>query len=344
MRRAGSWLWAALILVLGAAAVAAFALPTGQYLVTPGVTQNLNRIVSVSGGTRPRHGRILMVAVGVEPANWAQVLTAGFNPADELLPGGALMPAGMSFNQYVKLSMLEMQQSHADAQAAAFRALGMRVTTLAPQVYVAGVEAGGPSQGHLQVMDRLISVAGHRVTSATMVVNLMHSIEPGTTVKVEVARGAKTLTVPVATRVSPIDNRSAFLGVELMQIAPYRFPRKVSIKTADIGGPSAGMMFSLAIIAQTRPEISFPGNAVVAGTGEITPTGQVEPIGGAGAKVLTAYRSGATLFLCPTANYAAAAAVKRALDIPIRIVPVSSLSQALAAVGYQRSGSAQALG
>lgn len=344
MQRAANWLWASLILVVGSIAVAAFVLPTGQYLITPGVTQNLDRIVHVAGGTAPHRGRILMVAVGVEPANWFQVLTARLRPADELLPEGSLMPAGMSFHQYVKLSMLQMQQSHADAQAAAFRALGMPVESLAPRVYVGGVEAGGPSQGRLAVMDRLLAVDGHRVVSATGVVDLMRTVEPGTIVAVTVARGKRTMVVRVPTRVSPIDNKSAFLGIELMQVAPYRFPRKVSIQTSDIGGPSAGMMFSLAIIAQTRPEKAFPGSAVVAGTGEITPTGQVEPIGGAGAKLLTAYRSGARLFLCPTANYAAANAVKTALHIPIRIVPVQTLSQALTAVGYPTSHGGQAVG
>jgi Lon-like protease len=334
MRRIQNWLWAVAVLVVGAALVAAFALPTGQYLITPGVTQNLNRIVHVSGGTTPKRGRILMVAVGVEPANWLQVLTARFRPADELLPSGSLMPAGMTFNQYVQLSMLEMQQSHADAQAAAFRAMGMKVTTLAPQVYIASVESGGPSAGRLEAMDRLLSLDGKPVTSAVGVVDQMHGIEPGTTVHLKVVRGSRTLTVSVVTRVSPLDNKSAFLGVELMQVAPYKFPRKVSIDTSNIGGPSAGMMMSLAIIAQTRPKAAFPGSHVVAGTGEITPTGQVEPIGGAGAKVLTAYDSGATVFLVPVANYASAKAVKDALHLPIRIIPVSTLSQALSAVGY----------
>ena len=344
MRRIANGLWSLAVLVVGAAAVAAFTVPTGQYLITPGVTQNLNRIVHVAGGTTPRHGRILMVAVGVEPANWLQVLTARFQPADELLPGGALMPPGMNFNQYVKLSMLEMQQSHADAQAAAFRAMGMPVRTLPAQVYIAGVESGGPSAGRLQVMDRVLAVDGRPATSAGGIVNLMHTIEPGTTVKIRVVRDGVTRTVAVQTRLSPLDGKSAFLGVELMQIAPYRFPRRVTIDTSNIGGPSAGMMFSLAIIAQTRPSARFPGTAVIAGTGEITPTGQVEPIGGAGAKVLTAYDSGARLFLCPAANYAAARAVKAALHLPIRIVPVRTLSQALSAVGYGQASSQSAAG
>lgn len=340
MRRFGNLLWAAAVVVGGALAIFGFAVPTGQYLITPGVTQNLDRIVHVAGGTRPRHGQLLMVAVGVEPANWFQVLTAGLHPADEILPAGELMPAGMTFNQYVQLSMLEMRQSHADAQVAAFRALGMPVRTLAPEVYVAGVESDGPSAGRLDVMDRLLSIDGKPVRSAAGVVNEMAGIEPGTTVHVRLVRGSRTLDVAVTTRLSPLNDKSAFLGIEVMQIAPYQFPRRVTIDTSNIGGPSAGMMMSLAIIAQTRPTATFPGRRVVAGTGEITPTGQVEQIGGAGAKVLTAYDSGATIFLCPTANYAQAESVKKALHLPIRIVPVTTLDGALSALGYPTTGSA----
>ena len=344
VRRIGNWLWAGAVVVVGALAVFAFAMPTGQYLITPGVTENLDHIVHVSGGTKPSRGRILMVAVGVQPANWYQVVTARFHAADELLPSGSLMPPGMSFNQYIQLSLLEMRQSHADAQAAAFRALGMPVKTLPAQVYIAGIEADGPSQGRLHVMDQLLSVDGTPVRSALGLVDQMRTIEPGATVHLRVKRGARTLDVAVTTRLSPLNDKSAFLGVELMQIEPYKFPRSVHIDTSNIGGPSAGMMFSLAIIAQTRPKATFPGSAVVAGTGEITPTGQVEPIGGAGAKVLTAYRSGATVFLCPTANYASAKRVKTALHLPIRIVPVQTLSQALSAVGYASSGAGSVAG
>lgn len=342
---AGLRRWAAAALVAaGLAAAALFALPTGQYLILPGITQNLNCIVHVSGARPPRQGRILMVAVSVAPANWWQVLTARWHPGEELVPAAALMPPGMGFSQYVQLAMLQMRQSHDAAQAAAFRALGMPVERLAPEVYVAGVEDPGPSARLLRVMDRVVAVDGRRVQTASQVVSIVHRLRPGTRVRLTVVRGAHTLAVTVPSGANPVDRTSAFLGVELLQVAPYRFPRRVSIDTSDIGGPSAGVMFSLAIIAQLRPHPDFPGPTVVAGTGEITPTGQVEAIGGVGAKVITAYRSGARLFLCPQANYAAAVAVQRALHLPIRIVPVRTLSQALAAVGYDARTGGQVAG
>jgi PDZ domain-containing protein len=344
MRRTSGVLWAVAAVAAAALAVVLFVLPTGQYLILPGITQNLNRIVHVSGGQPPRRGRILMVAVSVEPANWLQVLTARWRPGQELLPAQELMPSGMTFNQYVELSYLQMQQSHDDAKAAAFRALGMPVRTLPPEVYVGGIEPGGPSNGRLEVMDRLVAVDGAPVTSAAEVVSMMHGIRPGSVVRVRVERNGAARTVAIRTATSPIDHKSAFLGVELMQVTPYRFPREVRIDTSQIGGPSAGMMFSLAIIAQVRPRPTFPGSEVVAGTGEITPSGQVEPIGGVAEKVITAYRSGAHLFLCPAANYQAAVAVKKALGIPIRIVPVATLGQALTAVGYTPGTSGQLAG
>jgi len=336
-RSTWTWGWAVALLALGLALVVLFALPTGQYLILPGSTLNLNRIVHVHGERPPAHGRILMVAVSVAPADYLQVLTARFQAGEELVPAGELMPAGMSFEQYIRLSMLQMNQSHSAAQVAAFHALDLPVRTLRPEVYVAGVVAPGPSNGRLQVMDLIRTVNGVPVRTAAQLVTQVHAMRPGTTVRLQVVRNGKTRTVAVRTGRSPTTPGSAFLGIELMQVLPYKFPRQVTIDTNDIGGPSAGMMMSLAIIAQIDPHARFPGRAVVAGTGEITASGQVQPIGGVAEKVITAYRSGARLFLCPQANYAAAVAVQRALHIPIRIVAVKSLAQALNAVGYTRS-------
>lgn len=328
--------WFAGIAALVAAAVAFLVfVPTGQYVILPGITQNLNQIVSVSGAKPPSRGRLLMVAVTVEPSNWFHVLAARWQPAEELLPSGELFPSNMTFSQYVDLSMLQMQQSHVAAKAAAFRALGMPVKTLTPEVYVAALVPKEPADGHLDVMDQIVAVDGTKVTGALPLTHLVEAVKPGSEVSIQVVRGTKTLTVHLRTAKSPFNPKQSFLGVELTQLQPYQFPRKVTIRTSEIGGPSAGMMFAVEIISQVHPEPNLPGGRVIAGTGEITPGGSVLPIGGAGEKVVTAYDSGARTFLVPKANYASALRVKNALHLPIRVIPVETLDQALQAIGYK---------
>ena len=69
----------------------------------------------------------------------------------------------------------------------------------------------------------------------------------------------------------------------------------------DIGGPSAGLMFSLAIYDTLTPG-SLTGDQVVAGTGTIKDDGSVGPIGGIQQKIVSARDDGASLFLVPPDN------------------------------------------
>jgi PDZ domain-containing protein len=335
--RARQWAQWAPVAALAAAALGGFLFyaPTGQYVILPGITGNLNRMVHVAGGRVPRHGRILMVAVTLQPARWIDVLTAPWQPAEELVPASALMPAGMPFSQYVQLSMLQMNESQDAAKTAAFRVLGMPVRPLPPRVYVAGVIPKGPSAGRLQVMDRILDVDGRPVTTASQLTAAVRRLPAGSLVTLTILRGRSVRAVAIRSGHNPLYPSAAFLGVELMQVQPYLYPRQVSIAASDIGGPSAGMMFAMEIVAQVRPEADFPGHRIIAGTGAITAAGQVEPIGGAAEKVVTASRSGAQVFLVPYANYASALRVKERLHLAIRVVPVRTLRQALQAVGYR---------
>jgi len=105
----------------------------------------------------------------------------------------------------------------------------------------------------------------------------------------------------------------------------FTFPFTVKISVGDIGGPSAGMMFALGIIDKLTPD-NLTGGKFIAGTGEITDTGNVEPIGGIQQKMVGARDAGATVFLTPASNCADA---KAAVPAGLKIVKVSTLSQAM---------------
>jgi PDZ domain-containing protein len=88
------------------------------------------------------------------------------------------------------------------------------------------------------------------------------------------------------------------------------------------------MMFALEIYDQITGANLAHGQTV-AGTGEIFPNGKVAPIGGVAQKVVTVYRAGARVFLCPVLNYPKAAAMAKKLGYHMKIYPVATLSQAL---------------
>ncbi|MFC9268101.1 S16 family serine protease [Streptomyces zhihengii] len=102
---------------------------------------------------------------------------------------------------------------------------------------------------------------------------------------------------------------------------------KVSLHLADVGGPSAGLLFALGIVDKLDGDGSggdLTGGRTIAGTGTITPEGEVGPVGGVSLKTQAAKRDGATVFLVPEAECADAQA-----ELPegLRLIPVTTLER-----------------
>ena len=120
------------------------------------------------------------------------------------------------------------------------------------------------------------------------------------------------------------------MGVQVEPIAmDFVFPFEVTIDTGDVGGPSAGLAFTLALIDDLTPG-DLTGGADVAVTGTIQPDGSVGPIGGAGQKAAAVRRDGLDLFLVPSDDYEDA--VEHAGD-DLEVVAVDTIDEALDALG-----------
>ncbi|MEV8430460.1 hypothetical protein PGH47_16695 [Streptomyces sp. HUAS 31] len=113
---------------------------------------------------------------------------------------------------------------------------------------------------------------------------------------------------------------------------------KVTLKLADVGGPSAGLLFSLGIIDKLNGDGTggdLTGGRTIAGTGTIDPAGKVGAVGGVSLKTQAASRDGATVFLVPKAECGDA---KAELPKGLRLVPVTTLKGAVNALTALESG------
>lgn len=189
---------------------------------------------------------------------------------------------------------VSMVTSQDAAIAVALRELGFETK---PAVEVSFVEKGMPAEGKLLVRDVLLKVNGEPITEAQQLVEAVRETEPGDAVDLTIRRGRTTSEVSVVPR--QIDGRQ-YIGITPGNGYLFPFDVRVNIDS-DIGGPSAGLMFSLAIYDTLTPG-SLTGGGVVAGTGEIAATGEVGPIGGIQQKIAGARDDGAELFLVPPAN------------------------------------------
>lgn len=243
-------------------------------------------------------GELRMTTVYVstpeEKVGLTELLKAYFDPDDAVWPRSAVYAPEETDQSSDRESAGAMVSSQDTAVAAALTQLGEKIT---PIVDIVDITPGMPADGRLKVRDVLISVGGTTITSTQDVIDAVDGAPKGEPVAFVVRRGKRKVTVEVTPRTVDGDYRVGFTpGVG------FDFPYRVSVNVPDrIGGPSAGLMMSLAIFDTLTPG-SLTDGADIAGTGTITPSGEVGPIGGIQQKIAAARDAGAELFFVPADN------------------------------------------
>jgi Lon-like protease len=329
--------------IAGLATVAAIAVavlfPVPYVILTPGPTLNTlgkdssgQPLISITGHpTYPPKGHLNLVTISYQGGpgsnmNIFQALRGWLSSSEAVVPQSELFPPGQTAQQTQAQDTEQMASSQELATAAALTQLHIKYQT---QVEVLSTVAGYPASSVLKSGDVIESVDGKPVTGESSLSSMITAHPVGSTVQLEVLRAGKTLTIPVASKSS---GGSAVIGVQVQE--QYKFPFNVQISVGDIGGPSAGMMFALGIIDKLTP-LNLTGGQFIAGTGEITAAGQVQPIGGIQQKMVGARDAGATVFLAPAGNCADTAG---AVPAGLRVVKVSTLSQAVSDLEAIKAG------
>ena len=128
---------------------------------------------------------------------------------------------------------------------------------------------------------------------------LLKNTKPGQVVTIDFRRKNEPAGVAQITLGTNKDRDYGFLGVAVLD-APWA-PFVVDFNLANMGGPSAGLMFSLAVVDKLTTG-DLAGSTFVAGTGTISVDGKVGQIGGITHKMVAASEAGATVFLVPAKN------------------------------------------
>ncbi|MFE0251926.1 PDZ domain-containing protein [Streptomyces sp. NPDC059010] len=322
--------------------------------MSPGPTVNTlgehdgEPVLQVSGHkTYPTTGHLNMTTVRVTSADYKMNLVEavyGWLAHDnKVVPHDTLYPDGKTEEQSTQENAEEFSQSQESAKVAALKALDIPVQSW---VIVATVVKGTPAEGKLHAGDVIKAVDGTAVKEPADVAKLVTKRKPGQDVvftivpaKEQVAaekeRRTPTKTEKITIRTVESDDSSekrAIVGISAG--TDHTFPFSIDIKLADVGGPSAGLMFALGLYDKLTPG-SLTGGKFVAGTGTIDDEGKVGPIGGIEMKTVGAREKGAQYFLTPADNCATAAR-----DVPdgLTLVKVGTISDALDALKDIRSG------
>lgn len=265
-------------------------------------------IIQVSGAKTYRDdGELRMTTVSVSQEgvdkNLFEVMSDWVDPDSAVYPYDIVHPPGTTAEQEEVEGKVQMVSSQANAIAAALRRLDYEVT---PALEVLSITPTAPADGSLAVRDKFVSVDGVSLTAdekgQRALLDAIQGAKDGQKLSFVVLRDGEEVTVPVGTEVVTDDDGTKRRQIGIQLGLGFVFPFTVSVNISDnIGGPSAGLMFALAIYDTLTPG-SLTGGQDVAGTGELDSQGTVGAIGGIQQKIAGAREAGADLFLVPEDN------------------------------------------
>jgi Lon-like protease len=319
----------ALLFVVLAAVIALVPVPYVTW--APGATYNLlgkvgdKQAITVTGvPSYSTSGELLMTTISVtapdSTLSLPEILISYFMPAREVLPRQSIYSTGASASEITTKDSKLMVESQDSAVVAALREAGVSVTEVP---MVDSVQTSGPAAGILEPGDLITAVDGVAVATPAAVKAAIRSQNVGQSVSFSIKRDGAVMTQTVVTRAITQAPDVPVVGIDVT--VGYEYAPKVTFAIdSDVGGSSAGLMFSLAIYDQIK-QGDLTGGQIIAGTGTMAADGTVGQIGGVEEKLSAAARDKATIFVLPKNDCTKLSSVPDG----VRLVPVSTLKEAV---------------
>lgn len=259
-------------------------------------------LIKISGvETYSTTGELNMTTVSETGGPYGQLIlfdamVAWFNPTQTVIPTNQQYPNLTDREQIKAESRRMFSASQANAIAAALDYLEIPAERT---VRVDSVVIGAPADGKVEPGDLVLAVNQKPVTTSEQVVEYVQAEKPGAEIVLTLKRNEEVFDVAIISEESKVKPGAASVGVAIgPSIDP---PFDIEFELEDVGGPSAGMMFTLGIIDElSANEITF--GKKIAGTGTVNVIGEVGPVGGVFQKIAASEKAGADLFLLPAIN------------------------------------------
>ena len=331
-RSAALWV-AGPFLLLFAVFVASFHVVLPYYAIAPGKLGGVENLVVIPEGSRfPSKGEVLLTTVTLGETRAIDALVGWLDPDVDLLPRDQILPPKVSDDQFRQLNLQQIDDSKGKAVAVALRRLGYTVPEKGEGALIVSIVPGLPADGRLQPGDVITAVDGKPVSLHEQAREMLRNRKPGESVRLDLrnADGHGTRAEDLILARHPDGSGTGAVGVDLLTFKrTYEPPIKVEIRSGAIGGPSAGLAFTLGVIDALTPG-DLTGGKNVAVTGTIEPDGTVGPVGGVAQKTVAVKESGVKVFLVPEEKYEEAL---RKAGKGLKIIKIHTLEDALAALG-----------
>ncbi|MFA9557344.1 SepM family pheromone-processing serine protease [Evansella sp. AB-rgal1] len=308
------------------------------YFTIPGDALVLTDVIEVEDA-HEYEGTFMLTTVRMGQANIVNYVWALFSDQREIIPERQIRPPGETDEEYQHRQLMMMTGSQDVAVLVAYEYVGKTAYIENKGVFVTGVIPDMGAEGKLEQGDKIIAVEGEEVLETSRLLNVLSSYELGEIVELTIERGDSVETVAIEMMYFPedLDDTGERVGVGISYPVTdselIRDP-EITINTNKIGGPSAGLMFTLEIINQLSEEDITRGYDI-AGTGSIDEDGKVGRIGGIKQKVIASHNAGADIFFAPHelgvegSNYEQALEAAKSIRTNMEIVPVDTYEDAL---------------
>ncbi|MDH3755153.1 MAG: PDZ domain-containing protein, partial [Acidimicrobiia bacterium] len=300
--------------------------PTDIYALRPGSVRDTTDIIQVSDADFfDPDGQInfTTITLSANISRWEK-WRLDDDPTIQLVPEDVIN-GDRDRDEQRELNLAAMESSKDLAAIVALEYLGLAGDPTGEGALIRSVLPGAAADGILVSTDVVIGVDGSPIEFADELVDAVRALEPGDEITLEVLRIDETISVPVVLGTGD-DGESAQLGVEVTTFQlSADFPVDVDIDTGEVGGPSAGLAFTLGIIDVLTPG-ELTGGLSVATTGTIQADGGIGPVGGVAQKAVAARDSGIDVFIVPSIEFDEA--LSQAGDM--RVETADTLEEAIA--------------
>jgi PDZ domain-containing protein len=326
--------------LLGLAVYLLFFLPIPYFIERPGSAVVINDKVEVDGQTDGSDSQYMLTTIEVFRATPFSSLFQ-FLPYHSGVSEADMLGSYDDYDDYRMLQQYYMDYSIDTAKAAAFNAAELPYDIEYEGVYVMSVSPESNFYDELEMGDSISEINGESFENTDGFIEYISQQSVGDEVNLTVVRSGETTQVS-GELILIEETGNPGIGITLVTQSSVTTSPEVSIDAGNIGGPSAGLMFSLQIYKMLVED--FDSDLVVAGTGTIAENGDVGRIGGIDKKVVAAHEEGAAVFFAPDdeidsqvleeypdlqSNYETALEAAEDINTDMEIVPVDHISDAI---------------
>lgn len=320
-----------------------FLYPMDSYIAQPGGAYDLSPLVEVEGVEEESAGTFNLMTISLAKSTPVMYALSRFSNERKLLPAQNVRLQDENEEEYRLRQERAMENSKYNAITVAFQKANIPVTLELNGILVMKVLKQGASSNLLKIGDIIHKIDGISLINSGDFASLLAEKNEGDIVNLIVEREGEEEEIEVILKEIPGSDGKVGIGIQFEEDRIIKTHPEVTIQTSNIGGPSAGLMFTLEILNRLIDEDLTKGYNI-AGTGEMLEDGTVGRIGGTDFKVMAASKDDVDIFFAPDdevpeevrainpmiqSNYEEALQTAKEIGTSMKVVPVKTIDDAL---------------